>query len=55
MSAALLSFWPSDEAKMETEHEEDEMDDGAASADLGCFDKTRPQQRYRNIGEIEIE
>src|SRR6516165_3198248 len=52
---SFLSLWPPDEAKIETEHEEDEMDDGAASADLGCFDKTRPQQRHRNIGEIEIE
>jgi hypothetical protein len=30
-------------------------DDGAATADLRCFDKTCPQQRHRNIGEIEIE
>jgi hypothetical protein len=44
-----------DETKIETEQEEDEMDDGAASADLGCFDKTGPQQRHRNICEIEIE
>ena len=35
MSALVLSLWPPDEAKIETEHEEDEMDDGAASADLG--------------------
>jgi len=55
MSDFLLSLWPPDEAKIETEHEEDEMDDGAASADLGCFDKIRPQERHRNIGEIEIE
>jgi len=31
------------------------MDDGADAADLRCFDKTCPQQRYRNIGEVEIE
>ena len=40
---------------MRQEQEEDEMDDGAATADLRCFDKTCPQQRHRNIGEIEIE
>ena len=52
-SSSNLRF--SDEAKIETEQEEDEMDDGAATADLRCFDKTCPQQRHRNIGEIEIE
>jgi hypothetical protein len=50
-----LNLWPPDEAKIEAEHEEDEMNDRAASADLGCFDKTCPQQRHGNIGEIEIE
>jgi hypothetical protein len=55
MSAFVLSLWPLYEAKIETEHEEDEMDNGAASTDFGCFDKTCPQQRHRNIGEIEIE
>src|SRR5215831_10976052 len=55
MSALVLSLWPPDEAKIETEPEEDEMDDGAAGADLGCFDKTCPQQGHRNIGEIKIE
>jgi hypothetical protein len=49
------SLWLADEAKIETEQEEDEMDDGAATADLRCFDKTCPQKRHRNIGEIEIE
>ena len=49
------SLWLADEAKIETEQEEDEMDDGAATADLRCSDKTCPQQRHRNIGEIEIE
>ena len=44
-----------DETKIETEQEEDEMDDGAATADLRCFDETCPQQRHRYIGEIEIE
>src|SRR5262245_8083866 len=29
--------------------------EGQGTADLGCFDKARPQQRHRNIGEIEIE
>ena len=43
------------EAKIETQQEEDEMDDGAATANLRCFDKTCTQQRHRNIGEIEIE
>jgi hypothetical protein len=51
----ISSLWLPDEAKIETEQEEDEMDDGAATADLRCFDKTRPQQRHRNIGETEIE
>src|SRR5262245_36556608 len=37
-----------DEAKIETEQEEDEMDDGAATADLRCFDKACPQQRHRH-------
>jgi hypothetical protein len=55
MSAFLLSLSSPDEAKIKTEHEENEMNDGAASTDLGRFDKTRPQQRHRNIGEIEIE
>jgi hypothetical protein len=48
-------LWLSDEAKIETEQEEDEMDDGTATADLRCFDKTCPQQRHRNVGEIEIK
>jgi hypothetical protein len=39
-------LWLPDEAKIETEQEEDEMDDGAATADLRCFDKTSPQQRH---------
>jgi hypothetical protein len=53
--ASVSSLWLPDEAKIETEQEEDEMDDGAATADLRCFDKTCPQQGHRNIGEIEIE
>jgi hypothetical protein len=53
--ASVSSLWLPDEAKIETEQEEDEMDDGAAPADLRRFDKTCPQQRHRNIGEIEIE
>jgi len=48
-------LWFPDEAKVETEQEKDEMDDGAATTDLRCFDKARPQQRHRNIGEIEIK
>jgi hypothetical protein len=28
------------------------MDDGTATADLGCFDKTCPQKRHRNIDSI---
>jgi hypothetical protein len=39
-----------DEPEIETEQEENEMDDGTATADLGCFDKTCPQKRNRNIG-----
>ncbi|HXX50473.1 MAG TPA: hypothetical protein VEI98_04185 [Xanthobacteraceae bacterium] len=31
------------------------MNDGATSADLRRFDKTRPQQRHRNVCKIEIE
>ena len=38
-----LSLWLPDEAKIETEQEEYEMDDGAPTADLRCFDKTCPQ------------
>jgi hypothetical protein len=53
--SAVSSLWLPEETKIETEQEEDEMDDGAATADLRCFDKTCPQQRHRNIGEIEIE
>jgi len=53
--ASVSSLWLPEEAKIETEQEEDEMDDGAAPADLRCFDETCPQQRHRNIGEIEIE
>jgi hypothetical protein len=53
--ASVSSLWLPDEAKIETEQEEDGMDDGAATADLRCFDKTSPQQRHRNIGEIQIE
>jgi hypothetical protein len=52
---SVSSLWLSDEAKVEAEQEEDEMDDGAAKADLRCEDKTCPQQRHQNIGEIEIE
>jgi hypothetical protein len=47
--ASVSSLWLADEAKIETEQEEDEMDDGAATADLRCCDKTCPQQRHRNI------
>jgi hypothetical protein len=36
-------FWLPDEAKVETEQEEDEMDDGA-TADLRCFDETFPKR-----------
>jgi hypothetical protein len=53
--ASVSSFWLPDEAKVETEQEEDEMDYAAGAADLRCFDKTCPQQRHRNVGEIEIE
>jgi hypothetical protein len=53
--ASVSSLWLPNEAKIETAREEDEMDDGAATADLRCFDKTCPEQRHRNIGEIEIE
>src|ERR1700730_9564453 len=53
--ASVSSLWLPDEAKIETEREEDEMDDGAATADLRCFDKTYPKERHRNICETEIE
>ena len=53
--ASVSSIWLPDEAKIETEQEEDEMDDRAAPADLRRFDKTCPQQRHRNIGEKKIE
>jgi hypothetical protein len=49
------SLWLPDEPGIETNQEDNEMDDGPATADLRCFDKTCPQQRHRNIGEIEIE
>jgi hypothetical protein len=49
------AFGLPDEAEIDTEQEENEMDDGTATADLGCCDKTCPQERHRNIGEIEIE
>jgi hypothetical protein len=52
---SISSLWLLNEPKIETEQEEDEMDDRADTADLRCFDKIRPQQRHRNIGEIEIE
>jgi len=52
---SVSGFWLRDKAEIETEQEEDEVDDGAATADLRSFDKARPQQRHRNIGEIEIE
>jgi hypothetical protein len=52
---SVSSLWFPDKAKIETEPEEDEMDDGATTADLRCFDKTSPQQRHRDIGKIEIE
>jgi hypothetical protein len=51
----VSSLWLPDKAKIETEQKEDEMDDGAATADPRGFDKTCPQQRHRNIGGIEIE
>ena len=53
--ASVSSLCLRDEAKIETEQEEGQMDDGAATAGLRCFDKTCPQQRDRNISEIEIE
>ena len=51
----VLGLWLPDEAKIKADQEENEMDDGTATADLWCFDKLRPQQRHRDIGEIEIE
>lgn len=41
--ASVSNLWLPDEAKIDTEREEDEMDDGADTADLRCFDKTCPQ------------
>src|SRR5262249_21516628 len=41
--ASVSSRWLPDEPKIETEQEEDEMDDRSAAADLRCFDKTCPQ------------
>ncbi len=41
------NLWLADEAKIETEQEEYEMDDSAVPADLGCLDKTCPQHRHR--------
>jgi hypothetical protein len=52
---SVSSRWLPDEAKIETKQEEDEMHDGATTADLRCFDKTCAQQRHRNIGEIKVE
>jgi hypothetical protein len=42
MIRSYLSLWLPDEAEIETEQEEDEMDDGATPADLRCFDKICP-------------
>jgi hypothetical protein len=50
-----LWSWLSNKTKIEARQEEDEMDDGAATADLRRLDKTCAQQRHRNIGEIEYE
>jgi hypothetical protein len=55
VTCASSLFWLPDEAKVETEQEEDEMDDGATTADLRCFDETCPQERHRYISKIEIE
>ena len=51
----VLNLLLPDKAKIEIGQEEEKMDDGAASADPGCFNKTCAQQRHRNIGEIEVE
>jgi hypothetical protein len=51
----VSSLWLPREAKVETEQEEDEMDDRADAADPWCFDQTCSQQRHRNAGEIEIK
>ena len=55
MSVFASGPWLSNKTKIEARQEEDEMDDGAATADLRRLDKTCAQQRHRNIGEIEIE
>ncbi len=48
-------LWLADEAKMEAEQEENEMDGGAAAADLRRFDEACPKQRHRKARKIEIE
>ena len=42
-SYRLSTLWLPDEAKIETEQEEDQMDEGATPADLRRFDKICPQ------------
>src|SRR5262245_37796828 len=50
-----LRFWLAEEAKIETQQKQDEVDDGTAGADHWCFDKACADQRYRHIGEVEID
>ncbi len=54
-SSAPTKSGSPNESKIGAEQEEHEMDDGSSTADPWCFDKPRPQQRHRNVGEKEIE
>ena len=44
-----------DEAEIEADQEQDEMNERAIGTDLGRFDKARSQERHRDIGQIQIE
>ena len=56
MSAFVLGLWLADEAKIETEQEEDEMDDGAAGDHGSCCSKTmtRPVRVLCTKGEADL-
>ena len=45
----------SNEPEVEKNQEENEMDDGARTADFRRKDKARAQERYRNASEVQIE
>src|SRR5262249_21320643 len=47
--------WLVDEPKVERDEEEDELGNGAQSADTRRLHEPRAENRHGNVGEIEVE